>query len=143
MFTLLNNIKNIPSFPKCTLISSFFFFFRVKFISKNSNEAARGYQRASEKLHKWRGKKKKKEEEGKERKGEGGKEESCSFTRYSSQDQAWFITISISLTTQTIKTRQPCLLLSARKYSRASLIGPANNVVVSTTLDNEKIYPRY
>lgn len=87
--------------------------------------------------------KKKKKEEGKERKGEGGKEESCSFTRYSSQDQAWFITISISLTTQTIKTRQPCLLLSARKYSRASLIGPANNVVVSTTLDNEKIYPRY
>lgn len=130
----LNNIKNIPSFlPK---VYTHFFFFCMKFISKNSNEAARGYQRASEKLHKCRGKK----EEGKKRKGEEGKLfiHAILFT-----GPGQFITISISLTTQTIKTRQPCLLLSARKYSRASLIGPANNVVVSTTLDNEKIYPRY
>lgn len=128
----LNNIKNIPSFLPNVYTH---FFFCMKFISKNSNEAARGYQRASEKLQ-CRGKK----EEGKKRKGEEGKLfiHAILFT-----GPGRFITISISLTTQTIKTRQPCLLLSARKYSRASLIGPANNVVVSTTLDNEKIYPRY
>lgn len=47
--------------------------FLRRIYSKNSNEAARGYQRASGKPHKWRGKKKKRERKERRRKRRGKK----------------------------------------------------------------------